>query len=160
VGGTNGLLYLYTSGLAAVAYTYDGQPDGRPAINTTPMADAAGDWYFGANDGQVYDVEIPMGGTQMFKAAKFGPGGAIASSPIVGACPAGPCLYFASTIAGSYFARIGSTRVSDLRACISSTPGSTSCASNPRLWARVQVGPGAVWGGTGVYVQGWSFYSP
>ena len=160
VGGTNGLLYLYTSGLAAVAYTYDGQPDGRPAINTTPMADAAGDWYFGANDGQVYDVEIPMGGTQMFKAAKFGPGGAIASSPIVGACPAGPCLYFASTSAGSYFARIGSTRVSDLRACISSSPSSTSCASNPRLWARVQVGPGAVWGGTGVYVQGWSFYSP
>jgi hypothetical protein len=160
VGGSNGLLYLYNSGLTAVAYTYDGQPDGRPAINTTPMADAAGDWYFGANDGQVYDVEIPMGGTQMFKAAKFGPGGAIASSPIVGACPAGPCLYFASTIAGSYFARIGSSRVSDLRACISSAPSSTSCASNPRLWARVQVGPGAVWGGTGVYVQGWSFYSP
>jgi len=160
VGGTNGLLYLYTGGLTAVAYTYDGQPDGRPAINTTPMADANGGWYFGANDGQVYDVEIPMGGTQMFKAAKFGPGSAIASSPIVGACPAGPCLYFASTIAGSYFVRIGSTRVSDLRACISSTPSSTSCASNPRLWARVQVGPGAIWGGTGVYVQGWSFYSP
>jgi hypothetical protein len=159
VGGTNGFLYLFNNALN-LAYSYDGQPDGRPAINNTPMADANGDWYFGANDGSVYDVEIPVSGTQMFKAAKFGPGGAIASSPIVGPCPAGPCLYFASSLNGSYFVRIGNTRISDLRACVSSAQGSTTCAGNPRLWARVQVGPANVWGGSGVFVQGWSFYSP
>lgn len=158
VGATNGFLYLYNRGLT-LTYSYDGQADGRPAINTTPMADSNGDWYFGANDGSVYDVEIPVSGTQMFKAAKFGPGGAIASSPIVGSCPAGPCLYFASSN-GSYFVRIGNTRIGDLRACVSSAQGSTTCAGNPRLWARVQVGPGNVWGGSGVFVQGWSFYSP
>ncbi len=159
VGGTNGFLYLFSKVLS-LAYTYDGQPDGRPAITTTPMADANGDWYFGASDGFVYDVEIPLSGPQLFKAAKFGPGGAIASSPIVGACIAGPCMYFGSSTLGSYFVRIGSTRVSDLRACVSPTSGSTSCAANPRLWARVQVGPPAIWGNFGVYVQGWSYYSP
>jgi hypothetical protein len=159
VGGTNGFLYLFNNALS-LAYTYDGQPDGRPAIQTTPMADANGDWYFGASDGFVYDVEIPVSGLQLFKAAKFGPGGAIASSPIVGACVAGPCMYFGSSSLGSYFVRIGTTRVSDLRACISSTFGSTICGANPRLWARVQVGPAAIWGNLGVYVQGWSYYSP
>lgn len=158
VGGTNGELYLFTTGLS-LAYTYDGQADGRPAINTAPMADANGEWYFGASDGYVYDVEIPVSGTQLFKAARFGPGGAIASSPIVGACPAGPCMFFGSSTAGSYFARIGFTRVSDLRACLSSADGST-CVANPQLWARVQVGPANIWGANGVYVQGWSFYSP
>jgi hypothetical protein len=158
VGGTNGELYLFTTGLS-LAYQYDGQADGRPAINTTPMADANGEWYFGANDGYVYDVEIPVSGTQLFKAARFGPGGAITSSPIVGACPSGPCMYFGSSTAGSYFARIGITRVSDLRACLSSAAGSTTCVGNPHLWARVQVGPAKVWGANGAYVQGWSFYS-
>ena len=159
VGGTKGFLYLFDTGLNLVT-SYDGQADGRPSINTTPMADSSGEWYFGASDGYVYDVEIPVSGPQMFKAAKFGPGGSIDSSPIVGTCPAGPCLYFGSSSAGSYFVRIGATRVSDLRACISSAADSISCAANPRLWARVQVGPGAIWGGSGVYVQGWSFYSP
>ncbi len=163
VGGTNGLLYLFTTGLN-LAYSYDGQPDGRPAINTSPTADANGDWYFGANDGFVYDVEIPVSGTQMFKAAKFGPGGPIiAGSPIVGSCPnnlSGPCLYFGSSSGGSWFYRIGSTRISDLHACISDAAGSTTCVGNPRLWTRVQVGPAAIWGNLGVYVQGWSYYSP
>ena len=163
VGGTNGFLYLFNNQLN-LAYVYDGQPDGRPAINTTPMPDATGDWYFGANDGFVYDVEIPVSGTQMFKAAKFGPGGPIvAGSPIVGSCPTnliGPCLYFGSSSGGSWFYRIGSTRISDLHACISDAAGSTTCVGNPRLWTRVQVGPAAIWGNLGVYVQGWSYYSP
>ena len=163
VGATNGFLYLFNTGLN-LAYAYDGQPDGRPAINTTPMADANGEWYFGANDGSVYDVEIPVSGTQMFKAAKFGPGGPIiAGSPIVGSCPnnlSGPCLYFGSSSGGSWFYRIGSTRISDLHACISDAAGSTTCVGNPRLWTRVQVGPAAIWGNLGVYVQGWSYYSP
>jgi len=163
VGGTNGVLYLLTTGLV-VQWSYDGQADGRPAINTTPQADANGDWYFGADDGHVYDVEIPTSGTQMFKAARFGPGGAILSSPIVGrvadGCGSGPCLYFASSTAGVYFVRLGGTRIFDLRACVSSASGSISCAADPRLWARVEVGSPAIVGGSGVYVEGWSYYSP
>jgi hypothetical protein len=159
VGTTTGLLYLFNRALTSTVFIYSGQPDGSPAINTTPMADVNGDWYFGANDGAVYDVEIPVSGVQMVKAAKFGPGGVIASSPIVGACAAGPCLYFGSTTAG-YFVRIGSTRVSDLHACISSQPCSATTLVKPQLWARVQVGPpGPVGGVTGVFVQGWSYSS-
>lgn len=175
VGSTNGFLYVFNSGLTLTAM-YNGGPDGILAINTTPMADANGEWYFGASDGSVYDVEMPVTGLQLFKAAKFGPGNAtcppsqpqcdaITSSPVVGTCPGGlvgPCMYFASTGAGAYFVRIGSTRVSDLRACVTSSPGVLGCVMNPQLWARVQVGPpgGQVGGATGVFVQGWSYYSP
>jgi hypothetical protein len=163
VGSTNGTLYLLNSGLAP-KWSYPGLADGSPAINTTPTADANGDWYFGAEDGYVYDVEIPTGGAMMLKAARFGPGGAVRSSPIVGGasdgCSSGPCVYFGSSTAGTYFARIGSTRIIDLNACVSSRSGSTSCAANPRLWARLEVGSPAIVGGRGVYVQGWSYYSP
>jgi outer membrane protein assembly factor BamB len=162
VGSANGVLYLLDSGLT-LRWTYDGQVDGRPAINTTPAADSNGDWYFGADDGYVYDVEIPQSGALLFKAARFGPGGAIRSSPLVGGSAdgcSGPCMYFASSTAGLYYARLGSARIIDLRACISSAPDSTICAANPRLWARVEVGPPAIVGGSGVYVQGWSYYSP
>jgi hypothetical protein len=50
--------------------------------------------------------------------------------------------------------------VIELRACVTTAPASTACAANPRLWARVMVGPVAVVGGTGISVQGWSYYSP
>jgi hypothetical protein len=164
VGGASGRLYLLNSTLVT-QWTYDGVADGFPAINSTPVADANGDWYFGADDGYVYDVEVPAGPPpgQLFKAARFGPGGAIRSSPIVGTtagCSPGPCLYFGSSTAGSYFARLGITRVVDLQACVSSAPCSTTSVPNPRLWARVEVGSPAIVGGRGVYVQGWSYYSP
>jgi len=163
IGSSNGDLYVLTTGLA-VQWTYDGRPDGSPPVTSTPAADAHGDWYFGANDGYVYDVEVPTAGQQMFKAARFGPGGAISSSPVVGGtadgCTSGPCLYFGSSTNGSYFVRLGSTRILDLRACITSASGSTTCAANPRLWARVEVGSPVIVGGSGVYVQGWSYYSP
>ena len=159
VGGTNGSLYLLNTTTLAVAWSYSGLADGSPAINTTPMADAKGDWYFGANDGAVYDVEIPVSGSQMFKAARISSGGTITSSPVVAGCANGPCVYFASSTA-SYLLRIGTTRISELRACVSASPGSPVCAANPRLWARVQVGPSLIWGGSGVFVEGWSFYSP
>jgi hypothetical protein len=159
VGGTNGSLYVLSTALS-VQWSYSGQADGSPAINTTPGADSNGDWYFGADDGYVYDVEIPRSGSAMFKAARFGPGGAIRSSPVVGACSSGPCMYFGSTTTSTYFVQLGSTRIIDLRACISSSSGSTTCAANPQLWARVEVGLPAIVGGSGVYVQGWSYYSP
>ncbi|HEY7935487.1 MAG TPA: hypothetical protein VID48_16820, partial [Solirubrobacteraceae bacterium] len=163
VGSTNGSLYVLSNKLVML-WLYDGKADGSPAINSIPMADANGDWYFGADDGYVYDVEIPTAGAKMFKAARFGPGGAIRSSPILGTladgCLTGPCLYFASTSAGSYFVRLGGTRIFDLQACISTAAGSTTCVGNPHLWARVEVGPISVIGGSGVYVKGWSYYSP
>lgn len=159
VGGGNGFLYVLDTSLN-VSRSYDGQADGRPAINSTPVADSAGDWYFGADDGFVYDVEIPASGVQMFKAARFGPGGAIRSSPVAGACGAATCVYFASTTAGAYFTDLASTRTIELRACVSIGPGSTSCAADPRLWARVTIGPPSVVGGRGISVQGWSYYSP
>jgi hypothetical protein len=164
VGGASGRLFLLSPSLVT-QWTYDGAADGFPAINSTPDADANGDWYFGADDGYVYDVEIPAGPPpgQLFKAARFGPGGAIRSSPIVGigaGCNPGPCMYFGSSTAGSYFAQIGLTRIIDLRACASSTPCSTTAVPNPRLWARVEVGTPIRVGGKGVYVQGWSYYSP
>jgi hypothetical protein len=163
VGSSNGVLYLLTPSLA-VAHTYDGTPDGRPAINTTPRADEDGDWYFGADDGYVYDVEVRADGSSpLFKAARFGPGGAIRSSPIVGGdaeCGDGPCVYFGSSTAGTYLARIGETRILDIRACVSVADGSTTCAVDPRLWARVEVGLPNIIGGSGVYVMGWSYYSP
>ncbi len=102
-----------------------------------------------------------MSGTQLFKAARFGPSsGSITSSPVAAACANDTCIYFGSSNAGSWYYRIGTTRVSDLRACVSNAAGSTTCAGNPRLWARVQVGPAAGASGTPVSVQGWSFYSP
>jgi hypothetical protein len=164
VGSTNGSLYLLSPALA-LQVSYDGVADGRPAINTTPSADANGDWYFGADDGYVYDVELPASGPKMFKAARLGPGGSIRSSPLVGGvgdgCGSGPCLYFASSTLGAYFARLGNTRVIELRACLSTASHSTTCAAvNPRLWARVEVGSPAVVGARGVLVQGWSYYSP
>ena len=163
VGSTNGVLYILDTNLG-LRWQYDGQANGRPAIVTTPSADVNGDWYFGADDGYVYDVEVPAAGQQLFKAARFGPGGAIRSSPVVGGvangCSAGPCGYFGSSSAGSYFVQLGSTRIMDLRACVSAGGGSTACADNPRLWTRVEVGSPSIVGGSGVYVQGWSYYTP
>jgi hypothetical protein len=180
VGTTRGSLYLYDTGLNQ-AFTYDGRadlshPSSTLAMTSSPMADSNGEWYVGANDGWIYDVEIPVSGVHMFNAARFGPGVAnqdclardstspcISSSPMVGDCLArdsrGPCMFFGSTTAGSFFARIGITRISDLRACLSSANG--PCTGIPELWARVQVGPARYWtAANGVYVQGWSFYSP
>jgi hypothetical protein len=163
-GGASGTLFLLDSNLN-ILYSYAGSQE----ISTTPRADANGDWYFGADDGNVYDVEVPVSGgptsscsiaTCLFQAAKFGPIGAIGSSPVVGSCSSGPCLYFGSSTSGAYFVSLGATRIIDLRACVSSAPGSTTCADNPRLWARVEVGSPPIVGAKGVYVQGWSYYSP
>jgi hypothetical protein len=156
VGSTNNTFYVYSSGLNLPPYQFSGPA----AINSTPVADAYGDWYFGADDGNVYDVEVPASGSQLFMAAKFGPGGAVGSSPIEAPCQSGAarCVYF-GTSTWSYFALIGDTRTMDMRACVTNGRGSASCANNPAVWARVTVGPGAG-NPSGVSVRGWSYYSP
>jgi hypothetical protein len=156
VGSTNGRLMLLSTGLAIVH-----QYTGSAPINTTPIADASGDWYFGADDGNVYDVEVAGANVQaLFLAAKFSPGtGAIRSSPIENACGSARCVYFGYGAAGTYLVLIGDTRQIDMQACVTSASGSSTCSANPQLWAQVTVGKGAS-GGHGVSVQGWSYYSP
>src|SRR5207245_5131123 len=113
---------------------------------------------FGADDGYVYDVEVPTAGQQMFNAARFGPGGAIRSSPVVGGaangCSTGPCLYFGSSPAGTYFVQVGSTRIMDLRACVRAGGGSSECIASARLSGRVQGGAPTLAGGGREYVNG------
>jgi outer membrane protein assembly factor BamB len=163
-GNQNGTLYVLNANNLTLRYRYDGSAaDGRPQINSTPGADANGDWYFGADDGFVYDVEPPASGTLMFKAARFGPGGSVRSSPVVGSpsdgCAPGPCMYFGST-GTDYFAQLGSLRLMNVTACLTASSGSATCNGNPRLWARLQVGTSGIVGGQDVSIVGWSYYSP
>ena len=157
LGDQNGTLFVLDTRLSQVM-----RYPGAVAINTTPAADANGDWYFGADDGFVYDVEPPASGTVMFKAATFGPGGQVRGSPVVASptgCAGRLCMYFGSAGNGSYFAQIGGVRVMDLNACTTSGPGSTACgAGNPRLWARVEVGDPRYVGAQGVNIIGWSYH--
>ena len=162
-GNQNGTLYILDAGLN-LRLRYTGSADGSPAINTTPAADANGDWYFGADDGFVYDVEPPASGIDMFKAARLNPGGKVTSSPVVGSpsdgCAPGTCMYFGSTGTTDYFVQLGGLRLMDVTGCLTSGSGSTACTGNPRLWARLEVGTPGIVGGRDVNVIGWSYYSP
>jgi hypothetical protein len=161
VGGSNGTLYLLNASLN-VAFTYT--EAGLAAINTTPIADANGDWYFGDDNGFVYDVELPAQGTQMFKAASFGPGAQnqIRSSPYVGSpggCSGCIAMYFGAAGNGgrAYFAQIGKIRVMDVTSCLTSGAKSTTCSGAARLWTRVEVGDPQYVGGQGVNTVGWAY---
>lgn len=163
-GNQNGTLYVLDGANLNLRLRYDGSAaDGRPRINSTPGADANGNWYFGADDGFVYDVEAPASGTAMFKAARFGPGGSVRSSPIVGGtsdgCVPGTCMYFGST-GTDYFAQLGGLRLMNVTACRTAGSGLTACVGNPRLWARLEVGTPGILGGQDVHVIQWSYYSP
>jgi hypothetical protein len=137
------------------------QYGGAAAINTTPTADSNGDWYFGANDGYVYDVEPPAAGMVMIKAARFGPGVQVSSSPVEGGsadgCPDRICMYF-GVPSGAYLAQIGIGRVLDVKACLTSSSASTQCTGSLRLWTRLEVGDPQYLGARGVNVIGWSYY--
>ena len=148
VGSTNGSFFMYDTNLN-LTHRFRG----TAAIRTTPAADANGDWYFGADDGNVYDVEVPATGMPMFNAAVFPGGGMVLSSPIEAGCGTELCVYFGST-AQSSMVRIGTIRIIDLQACVTSAPSTVSCSASPRLWARARIGP------AGISVVGWSYYSP
>ncbi len=152
VGARNGSLYVFDTSLNRYA-TYAG----GPAIETAPATDAAGDWYFAADDGRLYEVQKPASGTTMVLAASFGSANAaIGSSPVIGGCPAGICVYLGSTDANAYLVTLDA-RDAVLTACITTAPPSCS-GVNPRLWARVEVG--VVGNPQEVHVDGWSYYSP
>jgi hypothetical protein len=150
VGGTNGTLYVLNPNLNIVASYAGGS-----AINTTPTADVAGDWYFAADDGRLYEVQLPASGTAMVLAAHFGTANArIGSSPILASCPAGICVYLGSADANTYLISLDA-RDAVMTACINSCAGT---GPNPRLWTHIQVGVAG--NSQTVHVQGWSYYSP
>ena len=101
VGHPNGNLYVLNA--AANSLTTWATYSGGTGIQTTPSADGAGNWYFAADDGMVYEVQKPTGTTAMTLAASFGSaGGLFTSSPMLKQCQSDICLYLASTDAGAY----------------------------------------------------------
>lgn len=152
IGVSNGSLYIRDTSLNSYA-TYSG----GSAIETAPAADAAGNWYFAADDGRLYEVQKPVAGTNMGLAATFGSAArSISSSPVLATCPAGICVYLGSMDNSAYLISLDA-RDAVLTACVSASPPACSGA-NPRLWASIEVG--AAGSPQTVHVQGWSYYSP
>jgi hypothetical protein len=152
IGATNGTLYLRDTGLGAVASYAGGS-----AIHTTPGADAAGNWFFGADDGSLYEVQLRSGQATLAFAVAFASAGApIRSSPVVGGCSTGICVYMGSTNGHAYLVPLDA-RDAVLTTCISTAPPACSGA-NPRLWTQVEVGVAG--SPQTVHVQAWSYYSP
>ena len=156
VGGQNGALYLVDPSDPSLR-PFAMLAPGGPAINTTPAADGVGDWFFGADDGNVYEVQQPAGSPTMAVVATFGGAGArVGSSVQIGGCTAGICLYLGALNGGAFMVPLDA-RDSVLSACASTSPPACS-GENPRLWAQVEVGvAGSL---QAVHVQGWSYYSP
>jgi hypothetical protein len=151
VGDGNGSLYVLTTSLA----TY-GTYVGSSVIRTAPAADAMGDWYFGADDGKLYEV-AKQSGTSMVKVASYGPGtGPVGSSPVVGTCAVGICAYVGSSAANLYEVALDA-RSAVITACIS-TATATCSGVNPQLWTDVEIGVSG--SPRTVHVEGWSYYSP
>jgi hypothetical protein len=162
-GDRGGKLYVLDTSLN-MRLQYDNRDaHGRVVpINTTPASDGRGDWYFGANDGYIHDVEPPAiavpcpgesdGVPCMFQAGLFGPLSPVQSSPFAGGCGGKVCIYFGGS-SGSELAQLGDIRVLDLRAHLSD-------GSGPSLWARVEVGNPAHVGGQGVHILSWSYFNP
>ncbi|HVC76713.1 MAG TPA: hypothetical protein VND96_09380 [Candidatus Micrarchaeaceae archaeon] len=154
VAGLNGGLYLLDTSLNRIA-TY---PSGGPAIDTSPIADSAGDWFFGAADGFLYEVQRPTGQSTMVLGAEFGSAAAaISSSPLLGSCGTSwICVYMGSADSALDLVSLDARRAV-VTACISTSPPACS-GSNPRLWASVEIGSSS--SPDTVRVVGWSYYSP
>ena len=150
VGGNNGL-YLFDTGLKSLgSYAVAGT-----AINTAPTADSAGDWFVGADDGSVYEIQKP--GSTLTLGAKFGTLGAkVGSSATVAGCPSGLCVYVGLRNGTAFLIPLDARDVT-ITACLSTSPPSCS-GDNPRLWARAEVGVAGK--PRTVHVTGWSYYSP
>lgn len=147
VGGEDGGLHLYDTTLAPYAVYFAGAD-----IKTAPQADGAGNWYFGASDGQVHEVQVRGG--QAVQVDSFGstgqPGGAVQ----VGSCPIGLCIYLGADT-HIYLVPLDARRAV-ISACVSSAFPSCS-GTNPRLWASVEVG--TIASPQTVHIEGWSYYS-
>jgi hypothetical protein len=154
VAGLNGTLYVLAMDLS-VSASY---PGGSP-LRTTPSSDGVGEWFFGADDGYLYEVQQRPPSSTMAFATRFGPVGRVGSSVQLGGCPAGICVYMGSTTGSNPNAYIVplDARAASITACLTNSPPACS-TDNPRLVAQVEVGDGV--SPQTVHVQGWSYYSP
>ena len=149
VGAQDGALHLFNSSLNPVP-SYAGTGS---AIDTTPATDGAGNWYFGADDGYVHEVQNQGG--QMVEVNRYGDLGAAGSSVEVGACTTGICIYL-GTLGNRLYLVPLNARDAVISACITTSPPTCSGA-NPHLWANVEVGDRK--SPATVHVKGWSYYS-
>lgn len=148
VAAQNGALTVFNSALQPLASVAAGSP-----IDTTPATDAAGNWYFGARDGLVHEVQL-TGGTAT-QVDSFGTMGQIESAVQLAACSAGICIYAGALDDHVYLVPLDARRAI-ISACIATAPPACSGA-NPKLWASVEVG--ASGSPQTVHVEGWSYYS-
>jgi hypothetical protein len=155
VGTQNGL-YVFDSSLNLFAVP----SAGSAPISTTPQAESGGRyWYFGADDGYVYEAQVAAGLPVMIYANRFGPMAQFGSSVQVGDCKNNTwiCVYLGALDTNAYLVPLDA-RDAVLTACITAAPPSCSVGANPRVWTHVVVGAAA--NSRAVHVQGWSYYSP
>jgi hypothetical protein len=146
VGAANGTLYVLNTSLS----TY-GTYSGSSGIRTSPMADGAGNWYFAADSGLVYEVQKPGATATMTLAATFGSAGAMFnSSPVLKPCQNDICVYLASTDARAYLLDL------DARSVVITACAGSPCI-NPRVWTSVEIGMPT--DDRAVHIQGWSYFA-
>jgi hypothetical protein len=152
VGGAGGL-YLFDAGLTPLTPNQATYATVGLAVTTSPVADSAGDWFFGASDGMLHEVGRQAGQTMLVQAATpYGSGNtAITSSPILGSCNTSWICVYAGAADSLYVVPLDARHIV-VTACVSAP------CSNPRLWANVEVGSAS--SPTTVHVKGWSYYSP
>ena len=153
VGTTSGL-YVFDSLLNLFAYP---APGSTPSISTTPHADSVGNWYFGADDGNVYLAQVEAGRT--VNRTQFGPMSRIGSSVQVDGCNGGTwiCVYAGAADSNTYLIPLDAHDVV-VTACVIASPTECAPGVNPRVWTRVEVG--VAQDARTVHVQGWSYYAP
>jgi hypothetical protein len=152
VTGVNGTFYLFGGNLNLITSTAVGQQ-----VRTSPAPDGVGEWFVGAYDGNLYELQESPSGTSVAPVAQFGSAaiGQVKSSPQVGPCSAGLCVYLGS-VNNAYMVALDA-RHALMTACLSTALG-VCTGANPRLSAQVEVG---VAGDKQlVHVQGWSYTSP
>jgi hypothetical protein len=148
VGAGKTLYVVDASSLALSTY------QGTSPITTRPATDGLGDWYYGATDGNLYEVQKQ--GQAMAWVGTYGSARTpIASSPVVGACQVGVCAYLGSADTHAYEVSLDS-RNAALKACISAQ-NMTCTGTNPQLWTRVEIGVSG--NPQTVHIQGWSYYA-
>lgn len=150
VGGQNGTLYLLDTNLNRAASYAVGA-----TINTTPTADSAGDWFVGADNGNLYEVSAIQPSLHLANESLPNWFGQVRSSVQVGGCGTILCAYLGSANSNFYMVPLGARNVV-LTTCISSTPPACS-GVNPRLWTSVQVT--APTSSPSVHMSGFSYYS-
>ena len=146
-----GAIYVLDTNLNVVAsYT------GAIGIHTAPVSDGVGEWFYGADDGYLYELQLTAGQSTLVQVARYGGGGlGLVGSVQVSGCATGICIYL-NTSTTAYIVLLDARAVR-ITACLSSAP--PACTGvNPRLWTQVEVGANN--SPRAVHVQGWSYYSP